>query len=187
MTMSSLERSRNALFVRELGSACRTKALKVAPLLLAASLGVLSGCSSNSDGSDGSASALSRSKVKVTPTKGGGSTTTVTPPTTVTTTAVAYDTTIGAGVDAYGYANLPLRSGAHRYFVNSATGADGNGCSGGQQPGTPLKTIAAASACIQGGNGDQVLVAEGTRYSEGLPNLDARAGFDAQYPTVIES
>lgn len=91
------------------------------------------------------------------------------------------------GVDSTGFANLPLRSGAHRYFVNSATGTDGNGCSGAQQPGTPLRTIKAGIACIQYGNGDQVLVAEGTRYSEGLPNLDQAMGNSPAYPTVIES
>jgi hypothetical protein len=117
------------------------------------------------------------------------------PTTTTTTTTVAaaqlpsgsYDTSIGDGVDANGYANLPLRAGAHRYFVSSATGSDGNGCAAGQQPGTPLRTIAAAIACVQGGNGDQVLVAEGTSYGEGLPNLDARAGYSAMYPTVVQS
>src|SRR4051794_29373898 len=43
----------------------------------------------------------------------------------------ALDESIGSGVDAYGYANLPLRSGAHRFFVNSSTGSDSNGCSNG--------------------------------------------------------
>jgi hypothetical protein len=90
-------------------------------------------------------------------------------------------------VDANGYADLPLRAGAHRYFVSSASGADGNGCSGAQQAGMPLRSIAAAVACVQAGNGDQVLVAEGTSYSEGLPNLDAHPGYSAASPTVVES
>src|SRR5690348_2975021 len=57
-----------------------------------------------------------------------------TPTPTPTPTPVAavsggvYDASIGAGVDADGFASLPLRSGAHRFFVNSATGADSNGC-----------------------------------------------------------
>jgi hypothetical protein len=103
------------------------------------------------------------------------------------TVAATYDTSIGVGVDANGYANLPLRAGAHRYFVSSATGSDANGCAAAQQPATPMRTIAAAAACMAGGNGDQVLVAEGTSYSEGLPNLDAYAGYSPAYPTVIQS
>jgi hypothetical protein len=98
-----------------------------------------------------------------------------------------YDTSIGNGVDANGFADLPLRSGAHRYFVSSATGSDSNGCSGAQQPGTPLRTIAAAVSCVADSNGDQVLVAEGTRYAEGLPNMNGKRGFSPVYPTVIES
>ena len=108
-------------------------------------------------------------------------------PSTASTSALSYDTSVGSGVDANGYANLPLRSGAHRYYVNSASGSDGNGCSGAQQPTTPFKTIAAAVACVQGGNGDQVLVAEGTTYSEALPLLDHAGGYDPTYPTVVES
>ncbi|MFL6759386.1 hypothetical protein, partial [Sphingomonas sp.] len=73
-----------------------------------------------------------------------------------------YDASIGNGVDANGFANLPLHSGAHRYFVNSATGNDGNGCSAAQQPATPLKTITAGKNCMAawGNAGDQLLVAE---------------------------
>jgi hypothetical protein len=98
-----------------------------------------------------------------------------------------YDTSIGVGVDGNGFANLPLRSGARRFFVSSATGSDGNGCSGAQQPGTPLRTIAAAKSCVQGGNGDQIMIAEGTSYAEGLTNMQAQMGYSAAYPTVIQS
>jgi hypothetical protein len=91
------------------------------------------------------------------------------------------------GVDANGFANLPLRAGAHRYFVNSAAGSDGAGCAGGQNPGSPLSSMAAAKACVANGSGDQILVAEGTRYAEALPNLDSQAGYSAQYPTVVQS
>ena len=102
-------------------------------------------------------------------------------------TSATYDVSIGSGVDGNGYANLPLRAGAHRYFVSSASGSDGNGCAAAQQPATPLRSIAAGAACVQAGNGDQVMVAEGTSYAEGLPNLDSRAGYSAAYPTVIQS
>jgi hypothetical protein len=100
-----------------------------------------------------------------------------------------YDTSVGVAVDPDGYASLPLRVGAHRYFVSSATGSDANGCSGAQQPSTPLATIAAAKACIPvGGNeGDQILIAQDTRYAEGLSNMMDQMGYSAQYPTVIES
>ena len=90
-------------------------------------------------------------------------------------------------VDSAGFADLPLRSGAHRFFVNSATGSDGNGCSGGQQPSSPLKTIAAAVACVTDKSGDQVLLAEGSRYAEGIPWLANKSGYSAQYPTAIQS
>lgn len=97
----------------------------------------------------------------------------------------AYDASVGTGVTADGFALLPLRAGAHRYFVNSASGSDANGCS--SDPAKPLKTIAAASNCITAGSGDQMLLAEGTRYAEPLPWLASRSGFSAQYPTVIQS
>jgi hypothetical protein len=90
-------------------------------------------------------------------------------------------------VDAAGFADLPLRSGAHRYFVSSATGADGNGCGGAQQAATPLKTIAAAVACVQDGSGDQVLIAERTSYAAGLPGFNGHSGFDPIHPTVIQT
>ena len=91
------------------------------------------------------------------------------------------------GVDASGYAILPLRSGAHRFFVNSANGSDANGCSGALQPTKPLASINAAKACLVGGNGDQMLVAEGTSYAEGLTNMMGQMGYSAQYPTVVQS
>lgn len=90
-------------------------------------------------------------------------------------------------MDSAGFANLPLRSGAHRYFVNSATGSDSNGCSGAQSATKPLKTIDAGKACLALGNGDQLLIAEGTSYSEGLTNLQGQMGYSAQYPTVVQS
>jgi hypothetical protein len=108
-------------------------------------------------------------------------------PTPVPLPTGAYDTSIGMGVDAGGFAILPLRSGAHRYFVNSATGSDANGCAGAQAPATPLKTIDAGKGCVTLGNGDQILIAEGTSYVEGLTNLQAQMGFSAAYPTVVQS
>lgn len=166
-----------------------TKGLKLAPLMLLASTCLLSACGS-SGGTD-AASALKSSKSGVNSGKGGGPTTpTPTPaptPTPTTTSTATYDASIGNGVDANGFADLPLRSGAHRYFVSSATGSDSNGCGAGQQAATPLKSIAAAMTCVQDGSGDQVLVAQGTRYSESLPNFNGRGGFSPLYPTVIES
>lgn len=155
-----------------------------AVLMLCASFGPLEACGSSSNLTNSSATDLGR-KVKVAP---GGGTSTPTPTTTSTaTTTVAYDTSMGTGVDVDGFAMLPLRSGAHQYFVNAASGSDGNGCLNAQQPGTPLKTITAAMACVQNGSGDQVLLAEGSSFNEAIPFLTAKSGYSAAYPTVIQS
>ncbi|MFL6775021.1 MAG: hypothetical protein ACJ8FN_01365, partial [Sphingomicrobium sp.] len=74
-----------------------------------------------------------------------------------------------------------------RYFVNSSIGSDANGCSSAEQPAKPLKTIAAGKACLTLGSGDQLLIAEGTSYAEGLTNLQGQMGYSAEYPTVIQS
>jgi hypothetical protein len=161
-------------------------------LTLCTSLGLVSACSSSVNPADSAESALGR-KDKIPPGKLGGTSTptptvTSTPaPTIPTTGSATYDASVGTGVDADGFAMLPLRSGAHHYFVNSASGADSNGCSNGQQPAKPLKTIAAAMACVAAGNGDQVLLAEGTSYAEALPWLSYKGGYNPQYPTVIAS
>ena len=154
-------------------------------------MGLLSACGSSS-GADGSAFDLGR-KQKI-PSTTGGSTSTPTPTPTATTPTtssgtVTYDTSIGNGVDADGFAALPLRSGAHYYFFSSAGGSDGNGCSAAQAPATPLKTIAAAVACVQNGSGDQVLLAEGSTFNEPMPYIGTatKDGFSALYPTVISS
>src|SRR4051794_16857956 len=160
--------------------------LMFASLMLAASMTLLTACSS----SDGSASDLGR-KVKVTPGNGGGSTTggsAQTPtPTPTPTPSSTYDASVGNGVDAAGFADLPLRAGAHRYFVSSATGSDGNGCAAAQSPAAPKATITAAVACVADGAGDQVLVAQRTTYAAAFPNMSLKGGFDHVHPTVIES
>jgi hypothetical protein len=168
MTNSLLARSRNSL--------------AVAPLVLA-TIGLLSGCSSSTspNATDAAATALGR-KIKPPRTPAP----TPTPPPSVSTASV-YDTSIGLGVDSAGFANLPLRVGAHRYFVNSATGSDANGCAAAEQPTRPLKTIDAGKTCLTLGGGDQLLIAEGTSYSEGLTNLQAQMGYSAEYPTAIQS
>jgi hypothetical protein len=93
------------------------------------------------------------------------------------------------GVDAGGFANLPLRLGARRFFVNSATGLDSYDCAAAERPSTPKRSIAAAVDCIavHGAAGDQVMIAEGTSYQEGLPNLSYRYGHSPAYPTAIQS
>lgn len=106
-------------------------------------------------------------------------------PTPAPSPTVAYDSSIGTGVIPEGFAILPLHAGAHRYFVNSSTGSDANGCS--SDPAKPLRTIATVANCIVAGAGDQVLLAEGTRYLEPLPWLANKSGFSAAYPTVIQS
>jgi hypothetical protein len=156
--------------------------------MLFVACGSLAACGSSSQ--TDAANALGR---KVKAVSGGGTTTTGTPTATTTTAApVVYDTSMGTGVDADGFAMLPLRSGAHRYFVSSS-GSDGNGCSNAQQAATPLKTITAALACVQNGAGDQVLLAEGSSFSDvlGAGNdptwLASKQGYSAAYPMVIES
>jgi hypothetical protein len=161
--------------------------------MLCASFACLAACSSsNSD----PATDLGK-KVKVAPVS---KTPTPTPTPTPTSTAitapagsVVYDTSIGASVDTDGFAQLPLRSGGHRYFVSSTGGSDSNSCSAAQSPSTPLATVSAGMACIAGGNGDQVLLAEGSTFSDvlGAGNgptwLAFKGGYSPQYPTVIES
>ena len=112
---------------------------------------------------------------------------TPTPASTGSTLAAVYDTSVGTGVDAAGFANLPLRSGAHRFFVSSATGGDSVSCANAQQPSTPLRSLAAAAACVTRSAGDQILVAEGSVLAAGLPTLNYKGGFSAAYPTVIQS
>ena len=178
------------LLPRERESACTDKKFTWSPLMLLASLGVLAGCSSTADNS-GSASEMGR-KVKVTPTNGGGSSTssgsTTTSTTSISTSTVTYDTSVGNGVDSGGFAELPLHSGASRYFVNSSSGSDGNSCAAATNPATPKATITAAATCVKQGAGDQVLVAQGTTYTSfpygSLTGLD---GYSPTYPTVFES
>jgi hypothetical protein len=179
MAITSLARSR------------KLRAVNLAPLVLAGSMSLLSACSSSV--TDPSATEMGGKGRKVGVTGAtSSSSTNATATTTTTTTAITsgtatYDTSIGSGVDSNGFANLPLRSGAHRFFVNSSTGSDSNGCSGAQKAASPLATIAAAKACVTGGNGDQILIAQDTSYSEGLTNMMSQTGYSAQYPTVIES
>jgi hypothetical protein len=99
---------------------------------------------------------------------------------------VTYDTSIGLSVDASGFASLPLNTGASRYYVNSSTGSDSNSCATAKNPATPKATLSSGLSCLVSGNGDQLLVAQGTGgYT--WPNYAVVSGFSAQYPTVIES
>ncbi|WP_341632046.1 hypothetical protein [Sphingomonas agri] len=164
------------------------KRLKLAPMMLLASACFLSAC--GSAGATDAASAMKSSKANVNSNGGGPTTPTPTPTTTSTSTSsttVTYDTSVGNGVDANGFASLPLRSGAHRYFVSSAKGSDANSCAAAQVSNTPKATIASALSCVANGNGDQVLVSEGTTYSEPMSGLNGKSGFSALYPTVIQT
>jgi hypothetical protein len=100
---------------------------------------------------------------------------------------VTYDTSIGNGVDSNGFADLPLRSGAKRFFVNSSAGSDGNSCASAQSPSAPKATLASATACLTSGEGDQILIAQGTSYAAGLNNISGAGGYSPMYPTVIQS
>lgn len=107
-------------------------------------------------------------------------------PSVLPPSGITYDASIGNGVDATGRTSLPLRSGASRYYVNSSTGSDTNTCTQAKTPSTPKATIESAAGCTVSGNGDQVLVAQGTSYANGFLFL-TQSGFSAQYPTVYES
>jgi hypothetical protein len=108
-------------------------------------------------------------------------------PASTSITSVTYDTSIGNGVDANGFASLPLRAGAKRFYVNSSTGSDSNGCSAAQSASAPLATVKAAVGCVTDGEGDQVLIAEGTSYPRGLAYIGNKGGYSPQYPFVIQS
>lgn len=105
-----------------------------------------------------------------------------------------YDESVGDGVDASGFTNLPLRSGASRYFVNSATGSDSNSCTAAKNPRTPKATVMGGYSCVAWatnnarGPGDQLMLAEGTSYADGFNDaLGRHGGFSAKYPTVFQS
>lgn len=158
--------------------------------LVLASIPLLSGCGvSTAD----AASAMGGKSGKVNNGKGSGSTATTTPtptPTatsTTTVTAVTYDTSVGNGVDANGFADLPLRAGAKRFYVNSSTGSDSSSCTSAQSASTPLATVKAAVACVTDGQGDQILLAEGTSYSRGLAYIGSKGGYSPTYPFVIQT
>jgi hypothetical protein len=97
--------------------------------------------------------------------------------------AYTYDTTIGNGVDSAGFAALPLRAGANRYYV----GAGGSDANAGTSHALRKATLAAAVALVADSNGDQVLVAQGSTFSEVIPNMNGKRGFSPLYPTVIQS
>ena len=84
---------------------------------------------------------------------------------------LTFDKSIGNGVDSAGFASLPLRAGGVRYYVNASTGSDTNTSTQAQNPATPVATINKALSFVTSGNGDQVLVAQGTSYSAGLSNM----------------
>lgn len=112
-------------------------------------------------------------------------------PTPTPTPSVTYDTTMGSSVDANGFTTLPLRpTTAVRYFVGSGGNDSNTGLSHAQR----FATLAKAVSLVAAGNGDQVLIAEGTTLAETLPKggdphswVAAFPGFSATYPTVWSS
>jgi hypothetical protein len=110
---------------------------------------------------------------------------TATPTATPTPTAQVYDDSMGAGVDENGFANLPLHSSAKRIFVNSSTGADSNN---GLTPATAVATGAHALTISTDGEGDQILFAERTTYTERIPSMAFRTGgYSYLYPFAFQS
>lgn len=96
---------------------------------------------------------------------------------------VVYDTSIGASVDANGFTTLPLRAGAHYVFLNATTGSDSNNC---LTAAAPCLTPAHAVSLLVTGEGDQLLVAQGTSYAN-FPALLDKSGYSDLYPTAIRS
>ena len=167
-------------------------------MLLLPLASLLGACGAASGTADSGSQTAERAKIecldgttvawnKTCPTSSPPPTTTTAPIPVASTATVAYDTSIGTAVDADGFASLPLRAGARRYFVNSTTGSDANGCANGQQANTALRTISTAMACVQNNSGDQVLLAEGMSYGGGIGWLAFKQGASAAYPTVIQS
>ena len=145
---------------------------------------LLGGCSSahrNNSKSDNTTTVAPPSSSSTTSTTGA------TPAAGTSITDVTYDKSVGNGVDASGFASLPLRSGAKRFFVNSSSGSDGNSCSAAQSASAPKATLASATACLTSGEGDQILIAQGTSYAAGLNNISGLGGYSPLYPTVIQS
>jgi hypothetical protein len=97
--------------------------------------------------------------------------------------ATVYDTTMGVAVDADGFTSLPLRSGATRYFV----GNGGNDANDGLTHATRLATPTAGRNKLVSGRGDQLLLAEGSTFTDAVPQLQGKDGFSAAYPTVVSS
>jgi hypothetical protein len=119
----------------------------------------------------------------------GGVSDTFTSTTIASSAAIIYDTAIGNGVDSSGFADLPLRAGAKRFFVRGghASASDAHTITQAQDPTTPLNTFEAARVLVTDSAGDQIMVAEGTTYSPVIGSFNGRRGFSALYPTCIRS
>jgi hypothetical protein len=119
----------------------------------------------------------------------GGVSDTFTSTTVASSAAITYDTAIGNGVDSSGFADLPLRAGAKRFFVRGghASASDAHTITQAQDPTTPLNTFEAARVLVTDSAGDQIMVAEGTTYSPVIGSFNGRRGFSALYPTCIRS
>src|SRR6476646_1655583 len=106
----SLRPCNNDSIARDRGSMIFKKSRNLAPLLLMASLSVLSACTSSSaaDSSTDAGKAFGKTKGSTTGGGGGTITPTPTPVPSPSTSTITYDTSIGNGVDASGFADLPL-------------------------------------------------------------------------------
>lgn len=102
--------------------------------------------------------------------------------------ALLFDQSIGNGVDQNGHTDLPLRVGAHAYYLNASTGSDANSCTAAQSASTPKATVASVMSCVTDGAGDHVEIAEGTTYTSAPPDFSFMSGgFSLLYPAVAES
>jgi hypothetical protein len=75
---------------------------------------------------------------------------------------------------------------AKRFWVKPGTGSDSIDGIDAQNVATPLNSVAEALKFLTTGNGDQIMVAEGTTMTT-LPSFAGRSGFSAAYPTVVQT
>lgn len=104
-------------------------------------------------------------------------------PSPTPTPSSTYDTSVGFSVDSNGYADLPLRTGARYIFV----GNGGSDAADGLTHATRRATIASAESLVTTGQGDQILIAEGSTFSDVLDRITDKAGHSAAYPLVYQS
>jgi hypothetical protein len=99
----------------------------------------------------------------------------------------AYNDLFKGTVQMVKVASLSGALPGRRFYVSSLTGSNSNTGLQAQSAATPLASLATALNFAQNGRGDQILIAEGSSFTGGLPNLMTYGGLNATYPFVIQS